>query len=357
VGRYREKELGLADDFRDADGKRILTFEQAQKFAFEWSDNGRQEALTGPLTVAKAVQGYLTNLEHQGRSTADAKIRADLHILPSLGSELVERLSTERLQRWLAEIAKLPPRVRRKKFDRAPRYKTVPEDADSKRRRRSTANRVLTILKAALNYAFDAGHVKSNAAWGRRLKPFRQVDAARQRFLSVNEARRLVDASGQDFRKLVQAALVTGARYGELTRLKVRDFNPDSDTVAILQSKGGKPRHVHLTQEGTGFFEQLTVGRAGDEILLTKTDGTAWGRSEQLRPMAAAVRAARIDPNISFHTTRHSYASLSVMAGVPLHVVARNLGHSDTRMVERHYGHLADSYLLVTNAARKLVLR
>jgi hypothetical protein len=33
------------------------------------------------------------------------------------------------------------------------------------------------------------------------------------------------------------------------------------------------------------------------------------------------------------------------MGGVPLMVVARNLGHSDTRMVEKHYGHLAPSYI------------
>jgi hypothetical protein len=33
------------------------------------------------------------------------------------------------------------------------------------------------------------------------------------------------------------------------------------------------------------------------------------------------------------------------MAGAPLMVVARNLGHTDTRMVERHYGHLAPSYI------------
>jgi hypothetical protein len=33
------------------------------------------------------------------------------------------------------------------------------------------------------------------------------------------------------------------------------------------------------------------------------------------------------------------------MAGAPLMVVARNLGHADTRMVERHYGHLAPSYI------------
>ena len=42
---------------------------------------------------------------------------------------------------------------------------------------------------------------------------------------------------------------------------------------------------------------------------------------------------------------RHTYASLMVMDGVPLIVVARNLGHADTRMVEKHYGHLASSYV------------
>jgi hypothetical protein len=38
------------------------------------------------------------------------------------------------------------------------------------------------------------------------------------------------------------------------------------------------------------------------------------------------------------------------MAGVPLMVVAKNLGHSDTRMVEKHYGHLAPSF--ITEAIR-----
>ena len=42
---------------------------------------------------------------------------------------------------------------------------------------------------------------------------------------------------------------------------------------------------------------------------------------------------------------RHTWASLAVMNGTPLMVVAKNLGHSDTRMVEKHYGHLAPSYI------------
>ena len=41
----------------------------------------------------------------------------------------------------------------------------------------------------------------------------------------------------------------------------------------------------------------------------------------------------------------HTWASLSVMAGMPLMVVARNLGHADTRMVEKHYCHLTPSYV------------
>jgi integrase len=347
VGRYREKDIGLADDFRDADGENILNYAQAQARALEWrpdNDSG-QKAPTGPLTVRDAIDRYLTAIEHNGRQTADARSRANLHILPSLGSLMVEDLTTERLRRWLADISKLPPRLRQKLGAVAPRYKVVPADDETKRRRRSTANRVLTILKAALNYSFDEGYIESNNAWGRRLKPFRAVDAARTRFLSVAEAKRLANASDPDFRNLVMAGLHTGARFGELTRLTVADFNSDSGTLAIWQSKSGKARQIYLTDEGVAFVKQITAGRAGGEVMLRKADGTVWQRSEQLRPMIAAVERAKISPRISFHGLRHTYASLAVMDGVPLHVLARNLGHVDDRMVQKHYGHLTDSYL------------
>ena len=58
-----------------------------------------------------------------------------------------------------------------------------------------------------------------------------------------------------------------------------------------------------------------------------------------------AVARARIAPPVTFHGLRHSWASLATMAGVPLMVVAKNLGHVDTRMVEKHYGHLAPSFI------------
>ena len=61
--------------------------------------------------------------------------------------------------------------------------------------------------------------------------------------------------------------------------------------------------------------------------------------------MIEACDRAKITPAVSFHSLRHTYASHAVMAGAPLLVVAKNLGHADTRMVEKHYGHLSQSYL------------
>ena len=62
--------------------------------------------------------------------------------------------------------------------------------------------------------------------------------------------------------------------------------------------------------------------------------------------MVAACKRAGIEPHIGFHQLRHTWASLSVMNGMPLNVVANNLGHTDTKMVEKHYGHLASGYLV-----------
>ena len=75
------------------------------------------------------------------------------------------------------------------------------------------------------------------------------------------------------------------------------------------------------------------------------SNGLPWKASEQARPMLQACQRAKIEPPITIHGLRHSWASLAVMAGVPLMIVARNLGHVDTRMVEKHYAHLSPNHI------------
>jgi integrase len=350
-GQYDREYLGVADDLSDADGIEILDFWQAQAKARQRMTARTQVAAgkTGPFTVRDAVADHLQFLETNRKQTTayDARYRAEAFIFPSLGEIEVAELTTERLERWLANLAKSAPRLRTRPGVKQ-KHRELTNDDEARRRRQSTANRTLTLLKSALNRAWRRGKVPSDAAW-RRVEPFKNVDAARIRYLTVAEAKRLTNAADSEFRSLVQAALQTGARYGELAALQVHDFNADAGTVAIRQSKSGKPRHVVLTDEGAAFFRQTCAGRAGAELMFPKGGG-AWEKSNQARPMVAACERAKIKPPINFHGLRHTWASLAVMNGAPLLVVAKNLGHSDTRMVERHYGHLAPSY--ITDAIR-----
>jgi integrase len=342
---YEIKNIGVADDFSDADGIAIISFHQAQAEARRRMVGLAHTAagVTGPLTVAQAMANYLEFLETNRKSAPFATYVTDAFILPELGEIEAEALSTDKLRTWHAKLAKTSARIRTKDGEKQ-RFKDDGDDPERDRRRKATANRILTVLKAALNRAWRDGKVASDSAW-RRVEPFESVDAARVRYLTIAEAQRLINASPADFRRLVQGALETGARYGELCALTASDFNPDSGTIAVRQSKSGKPRHIVLTDDGSEFFRGLTAGRPGNEFMFVKEGGEAWLRSHQAEPMKQANKNAKITPPINFHGLRHTWASHAVMNGVPMLVVAKNLGHSDTRMVEKHYGHLAPSFV------------
>jgi integrase len=343
---YETETIATADDYSTANGVDVLDWQLAQEEARRRRDKRvRTAAGRGPFTVADALRLYFEALAAEGRKTTDTERRANSMILPSLGHEVVAQLTTETLRDWLTELAAAPPRVRTAKCA-AQRYRTAMDgDHDEAvRRRRSTANRHFAILRAALTHAWREKRVLSDEAW-RRVKSFRNVAAARIGYLSVAEGKRLINACSGEFRQLVQAALQTGARYSELAQLKAGDFNRDAGTIAIRRSKTGRARHVVLTEEGAAFFSEICAGRRGSELMLRRPNGEAWGPSNQTVYLNKAGQRAGISPPINFHGLRHTYASLAVMNGAPLHVVARNLGHADTRMVERHYGHLAPSYV------------
>jgi integrase len=353
-GKYLETKIGTADDLQDSDGVALRSFKQAQEAAREWWRIEQRRAAghapdDGPYTVAKALEAYFADRERHGsKGLAKDRAAANVRILPPLGELDLAKLTTKRIRDWhtgLATAAKLTRTGRMTKKRKSTAVDA--KDADAVRARRATANRTLTVLKAALNHAYHEGHVGSDEAW-RKVKPFREADAPIVHFLSDDECRRLVNACDGAFRDLVHAALLTGCRYGELTRMRASDFNAEAGTITVQVSKAGKPRHVALTDEGSALFSQLTAGRAGRDPIFMRDDGKTWGPSHQQRPLDAASARAKIEPAATFHILRHTYASSLAMRGAPMGVIAAQLGHSDTRMTERHYAHLAPNYVADT---------
>ena len=342
--------LGAADDMMEADGARTLSFPQAQDAAQKWfreiERNGGRVA--DPVTVAEALATYTADYTARGgKALRDMQTTINAHILPALGAKQVDNLTFTTLKAWHHALAEAPARLRTKaKAKKLNNRKIAATDTDGRRARRSTANRVLTILKAALSLAYREGRTPTDDAW-RRVKPFAKVDAARVRYLSDTEAQRLVNGCNIDLRRLVTAALVTGCRYAELAALKAEDFDADAALLHIRVAKAGQPRVVPLTDDAVRFFKPLTAGRARNTLILAREDDGGWGKSHQFRPLRDACAAAKIAPAVSFHILRHTFASRLAMRAVPMAVVAAALGNTKAVCI-KHYAHLSPAYIADT---------
>jgi integrase len=352
--RHVEARLGTADDNRSADGTDVLSFGQAQRKLLAETREGALRASGQLYSISDAVTDYITWQKTHRKAARDSELRLKAYLLKRFEGRLLSDLTAADFDAWLTwamdyrpkerrvDKAATPPPKKPRKNAKTPKPKVAIDPAELKRRRRSTLNRIINLVKACLNHAFKNGRVNSDIAW-RRLHKFRSADSARLRWLTIDEARRLQNACAPDFRGLVSAGLSTGCSASELLAMHAGDVDSRSKTVLVADSKSGKPRRVPLTDEGVKLFESLIAGKRENEAIFSRAAGSRWHRMAMLRAMNKACTAAKIRPAATFHVLRHSYASHLVQQGVPLMFVASALGHHDTRMVEKHYAHFAQS--------------
>lgn len=352
--RYAKAAIGAADDTQSANGLEVFSYFQAADAARKLSvDQARREASAPikPATVADAAGQYMEWFRTARKSVRETQAAIDAHILPPLGALPLADVKAARLRAWLDRLANAPPR-KRAGFAQPVQYREAPATEEAKRARLATANRVFNVLRAILNFAFTHGLVADDKEW-RKVKAFSRADEPVTRFLTAPESTRLINACRADLRRLVKAALFTGARYSEITELRCADFAPDTGLVYIRPAKSGKGRHVPLNAQGLDFFRSAVAGKIADEPIFTRADGAPWGKNHHVRLLKEACGKARIKPEITFHDLRHTYASLLAQAGADLLTISKLLGHADTRITSRHYAHLCDKTL--ANAVRALL--
>ena len=235
---------------------------------------------------------------------------------------------------------------------------------------KSTVNRDVVSLKAALSKAVAWGYIKTHPIAS--VKPYRIDQHAVIRFLSIDEEARLITAlkardderraareKGNQWRQergyeprtafgdysdhltpLVLLALHTGLRRGELFGLRWRDVDLVRALVTVrgAGAKSGRTRHIPLNTTAAATLKTWRVPQfEADAMVFPNVDGerlddikTAW---------RALVKAAKVK-DFRFHDLRHTFASKLVQAGVDLNTVRELLGHGDIKMTLR-YSHLA----------------
>lgn len=151
-GNYQEFTIGKTDDYVDADGTKVLSFDQAKVAACEWfadmEQNGGRKAV--PYRVSNALDDYIAGFT--GKDVANTQRRIEAIIRPQIGNYDIAKLTSKMIADWHLAIAQAPARLRTSK-GAVQNFRPTADTFEARRSRRSSANRILTILKAALNVA------------------------------------------------------------------------------------------------------------------------------------------------------------------------------------------------------------
>ena len=200
------------------------------------------------------------------------------------------------------------------------------------------ANRALDALAQILNHAVTCGFLSDNSARGIRRNP----RPKRTRFLSLAEVKQLYAAldehqgrgSGTQQADIIRLLLLTGCRKGELIHLQWTEF--DGDRLFLRGGKTG-PRTVFLCAEAEAIISrQPCVG----PFVFPSRNNPSTNRPSELSLWRKVRRSADIS-DVRLHDLRHTFASQAVLAGVPLPVVSRLLGHAKIHTTLR-YAHVSD---------------
>ena len=200
----------------------------------------------------------------------------------------------------------------------------------------ATINRYKAAISVVLSYACKALDLPINPV---RKIPSLPENNERIRFLSEAERTRLFSscrASQWDkLYLLVLLAITTGARKGELTKLRWIDIDFDRRTAYVATTKNGQPKVLPLTDS---VIKELQLFDTKDSSLIFASKIKEEVAYCFTKPWKKALEDAEIE-DFRFHDLRHSCASYLAQSGASLLEIADVLGHKQIEVTKR-YSHL-----------------
>ncbi|MHC9420580.1 tyrosine-type recombinase/integrase [Sphingomonas citri] len=327
-GRQRQLKIGNAADITFAEARKEAQRVKGRVSVGKNPAEERKVARTIP-TLNELAARYLEFAKADKKSHDIDERYLRLHLLPRFGKLHLNQLRQEEIVEWLNGKVKAG-------------YA------------QATVNRWQVILSHMMRLAKQWGvpGAETNPLTGIRQKdPNNRVE----RYLSPAETQRLkqaVDESPNRMLKYIVALLLlTGCRKRELLDAKWDEVDLDRKVWRIPTSKTGKPRHVPLSDDAIGVLR--SIPRIADGTYIVPNPMTGKPFRSIFNSWNSARRAARV-PDVRIHDLRHSAASNLVNSGHSLYVVAKVLGHAQTRTTER-YAHLDNGVLLnAVNAAAQI---
>lgn len=339
-GRQRRYRIGPWPEWT-AVGARERARELRRQVDLEIDPHDAREFHRTAPNVTELIDRYIA--EHlpklASRSQADQISMMRKLVQPVWGKRLVVDITKQDVAALLDDVAK----------GRARPHKAKPNNRARKLQGSKPtpirANRLGQMLRKMFNLAIEWEWRVDNPAQG-----FHQrIENSRERFLSIDEIKRLADAldAAEDERgaAIIRMCMLTGARVGEVRTARFEDFNLEFGTWSKPASttKQRKIHRIPISEDVARLVRQrrLCVPQGCPWLFPGEMPGQP---VQELRRFWLKMRSeARIE-DVRIHDLRHTFASLLVSGGASLEMIARLLGHSQMSTTQR-YAHLMDTPL------------
>jgi integrase len=324
-------------DYRDPQGKRVMKC---------FPKKADAEAYLGKVQAAKREERYYDVFDVKKESQTTFNELADRYV-ENFGSQRAFNTSKRYLLavvqdyfggRRLSQISYLDLETYRNK------RKATPTKA-GKTRTDASVNREIALVSHMLSKAVEWGLLETSPLKkGQRLM-FKENNH-RLRFLSDAEVEALLQAcdalkaSSPHLRPIVETALLSGLRRGEVLSLKWEQIR--NGFIYLRETKANKARQIPINDR---LAEVLKEVRRKNQLKSEYVFCDSQGRRfyEVKRSFTSACRRAGLE-DFRFHDLRHTFASRLVMKGASLKAVQELLGHADMKMTMR-YAHLSQEHL------------
>jgi hypothetical protein len=321
-GSYWTDAFAHADDKQEADGQKVLNYEQAALRARALARGDANAAADRPATIDEALTAYEADLSGRGRGSYNSRwVRR--HMPAHLLAQPLSLVTSKQLRAWRDGLIKggmLPP----------------------------TVNRVLKGAHASFNLAakLDKRVSANREAWKVGLEALPNTVTAREAVLTDSQVRAVVEASyriSEQFGLYVQVHAEVGARSSQLARLAARDLeNARLMVPASRKGRGGGKRDrtpVPLTASLAARLKAAAAGRPASAPLLLREDGGPWNPriADHRLAFMQAARVAKLPKGTTIYALRHSSIARALLRGLPIKVVA-DWHDTSVAMIEAHYG-------------------
>ncbi len=322
-------------------------FDAAKRSAEEWFQHLGMGGSTEVVTVKKICEAYVQHLRDDGRTKTaddiDGRFKRWVYADADLARTELRKLTKTRVEAWRKALAKKDVKINRDQR----------ETPVTRTRSASSINRDMTAWRAALNHAFDAGHVTSDLAWRVALRPIVNADRRREVYLDRDQRRKFIDKAQSDLALFLRGLSLLPLRPGALAALTVGDYDKRLKQLKVGTDKAGADRRIRVPDATATMIEEASKDKLPAAPIFTRADGKAWDKDAWKKPVKAAALAAELPPATTAYVLRHSVITDLVVGGLDLMTTATISGTS-VKMIEDHYGHLRGD--VAASALAKLAL-